>query len=335
MDHPSSHSQQRKPRVLVVGSINMDLVIRCHQLPQPGQTISAISSTELCGGKGANQAVAAARADGDVTMIGRVGNDAFADRLIASLQAEGIDTRSIKRIDDCSSGVAIVAVEDSGQNSIMVVTGANSQLSPDELTQYRLLIESADIILLQFEIPHPTVAEVIRIAGQAGKKIILDPAPAPTVWPGIFAEHVNKNQDASQHETSVLSLISLICPNETEATALTGVTIDSMEQAECAARVLLGQGVQAVAITLASQGTLLVDTKSSQLVPPFKVQAVDTTAAGDAFAGALAIRWAETNDLREAIKFANAAGALAVTRIGAQQAMPTRADIDSLYSTRN
>ncbi len=335
MDHSSSLSQQYKPRVLVVGSINLDLVIRCHELPQPGQTISAISSTELCGGKGANQAVAAARAGGDVTLISRVGNDVFADRLVANLQAEGIDTRSIKRIDDCSSGVAIVAVEDSGQNSIMVVPGANSQLSPEEVTQYRSLIESADIILLQFEIPHPTVAEVIRIAGQAGKKIILDPAPAPSVWPGILSELVNQNQDASQQEASLLSLISLICPNETEATALTGVPIDSMEQAERAARVLLAQGVQAVAITMASQGTLLVDSKSSQLVPPFQVQPVDTTAAGDAFAGALAIRWAETNDLCDAIKFANATGALAVTRIGAQQAMPTRAEIDSLYSTRN
>ncbi len=335
MDHSSSFSQQRKPRVLVVGSINMDLVIRCHTLPQPGQTISAISSTELCGGKGANQAVAAARAGGAVTMIGRVGNDVFADRLIANLQAEAIDTHGVKRIDDCSSGVAIVAVEDSGQNSIMVVPGANSRLSPDELAQYRSMIESSDIVLLQFEILHPTVAEVIRIAGQAGKKIILDPAPAPCEWPGIFADLINNHPSTSQQEASLLSLLSLICPNETEATALTGVPIDSIEQAERAARVLLAQGIQSVAITMASQGTLLVDSDSSQLISPFQVQAVDTTAAGDAFAGALAIRWSETNDLREAIKFANAAGALAVTRVGAQQAMPTRAEIDSLYSTRN
>lgn len=335
MDHSLPLSLKRKPRVLVVGSINMDLVIRCHQLPLPGQTISAISSMELCGGKGANQAVAAARAGGDVTLIGRVGNDAFADRLIANLKAEGIDTQSVKRIDDCSSGIAIVAVEDSGQNSIMVVPGANSRLSPDELTQYSSLIESADVILLQFEIPHPTVAEVIRIAGQFGKKLILDPAPAPSEWPGVFGELVNKNQAASHPEASLLSLVSLICPNETEATAITGVPIDSMAEAERAAKVLLAQGIQAVAITMASQGTLLVDLTSAQLIPPFQVQPLDTTAAGDAFAGALAIRWAETNDLREAIKFANAAGALAVTRIGAQQAMPTRAEIDSLYSTRN
>ncbi|MFO0940923.1 MAG: ribokinase [Pirellulales bacterium] len=322
-----------RPLVVVVGSINMDLVIRCDKLPRPGETKLATSLQELCGGKGANQAVAAARAGGSVSMIGCVGDDAFANRLISNLDKEGIDTTTIQHISNCSSGVAVVAVEEIGQNSILVVPGANARLTPVLVQQHKALIQSADIVLLQLEIPHETVAEVIRLANEAGVRVVLDPAPAPTTWPGAFSANQYTN-GIGQASEPVINGISLFCPNQTEASTLTGMPVDNFDQAEAAAKKLLGQGIHAVAITMAEQGTLLVDQNQTQCIEPFLVTPVDTTAAGDAFAGALAIRWVESNDLLQSLSFANAAGAIAVTRHGAQQAMATRDEIDQFIAQR-
>lgn len=305
-----------RPKIAVIGSINMDLVIRCHNLPASGQTILANSSAEICGGKGANQAVAAARAGGDVTMIGRVGDDAFADRLVANLQNAEIQTAHVLRTDDCASGVAVVAVEDSGQNSIMVVPGSNGRVSVDDIENARSVIESSAVVLLQLEIPIDAVEEAIRIAKNANVRVILDPAPAPDVW------------------SESLFHADLLCPNESEAAAFVGIPVENMEQAEAAARAMHAEGAANVAITLGDQGTLLFDGQQTHLVSPFPINAVDSTAAGDAFAGALAVHWAEQNSLLDAVRFGNAAGALSASRQGAQPSMGSRSEIEKLRSTK-
>ena len=298
------------PKIAVLGSINMDLVIRCAKLPVPGETLLAESSSEVCGGKGANQAVAANRAGGQVSMIGRVGDDAFAKRLVTNLENEGIDCSQVQVTEGCSSGVAIVTVEESGQNSIMVVSGANGKLSIEDVENARSTIESSDILLLQLEVPLETVLAAIQVAKGAGVKVILDPAPAPKDFP------------------QELLHVDLICPNESEAEALTGIRVKTEEHAFAAAKELQRQGAQTVAITMGEHGALLLDQEGSQMIPSFPIKPIDTTAAGDAFAGALGVYWAEGNPLKEATQFANASGAIAASRPGAQPSMGSRDDIE-------
>jgi ribokinase len=311
----------KRPHIVVVGSINLDLVVQCTKLPQPGETRLATQSSEEYGGKGANQAVGAARAGGVVSMIGRVGDDAFGKRLIDNLVQNGVDSQCVRTTNQCASGIAIVAVESSGQNSIIVVPGANGTMTADDVIEHETLIASSDIVLLQCEVPLEVVVETIRIANRSGVRVILDPAPAPA-WPGRFADPKSPYQ--------VIPGISLICPNESEASRLTGLTIGSREQVEIAAKVLHEQGIEKVVVTLGEGGALLYDGREFHWIPPFVISPVDTTAAGDAFAGALAVRWSETDDLIEAVRFANAAGAIAATRRGAQQAMPSRKEIEEL-----
>ena len=301
-----------QPRITVIGSINMDLVIRCGTLPQPGETILAESSAEVCGGKGANQAVAAARAGGNVTMIGRVGDDAFAGRLVSNLKHEQIGCDAVGVSTNCPSGLAIVAVEQSGQNSIMVVAGANGQVSVEDVQAARNVIEASDVVLLQLEIPTAAVLAAIKIAQTANVRIIFDPAPALLHWP------------------SELFNVDVLCPNESEAAALLGTPVVSISDAESAARRIRELGAKHVAITLGARGTMVFDGESTQLVEPCVITTVDTTAAGDAFAGALAVRWAEGTRFVDAVHFANAAGALAASREGAQPGMAARNEIETL-----
>lgn len=316
--------ENRKARIAVVGSINMDLVVRCNHLPQPGQTILALESLEICGGKGANQAVAASRAGGQVVMIGRVGDDAFAGRLIDNLNHYHVSTQAVQSTAQCCSGVAIVAVENSGQNSIMVVPGANGCLSPNDISQFPTTITDSDMLLLQLEIPLEAVVESVRIAKSSKTRVILDPAPAPHDWQTLFRQ--------IQAKVDLPNPIDLICPNETEASELTGLPVGNLAEAEQAARVLYAQGISNVVITLASKGSLLFDGQKAHHIPPFPITAVDTTAAGDAFAGAMGVRWSETNNLTEAIRFANAAGAIAATRQGAQISLPSREEIERMLT---
>jgi ribokinase len=308
-------NQPRRPRIVVVGSINMDLVIRCGSLPVPGQTITAQSSAEFCGGKGANQAVAAAKMEGDVWMVGSVGDDSFASRLLDNLRSHRIHTDAVAQSEDCPSGLAIVAVESSGQNAIMVVPGANGRVTREDVYAHRDLIQSADVLLLQLEIPVDAVLAAIEIAREANVRIVVDPAPVPAIW------------------TDALLQVDLVCPNETEAAAITGRTIETLVDAEVAARELRRRGAKQVALTLGDRGTLLLRDGHSIHLPAMKVDAVDTTAAGDAFAGALAVRWAETDDLVDAIRLANIAGAIAATRPGAQASMASRQEIEIQLQT--
>lgn len=304
-----------RPKIAVIGSINMDLVLHCETLPQPGQTIAAQNLAEVCGGKGANQAVVAARAGAQVSMAGRVGDDAFGQRLVTNLQHEHVSTDFVHVEPECASGVGVVAVENSGQNSIIIVAGANGKVSVDDVTAARDLVAAADVLLLQLEIPVSSVVAAIEIARQTDTRVILDPAPAPRRW----------SED--------LLKVDVLCPNETEAAALTGHPVDSLAAAERAARELHRRGARHVAVTLGEQGAMIFDGQSAQLVAPFQITPADTTGAGDAFAGTLSVYWAAGNSFHEAVRFANAAGALAASREGAQPGMPARNEIESLVMT--
>lgn len=298
----------------------MDLVIRCANLPAPGQTVLAESSTEFCGGKGANQAVAAALAGGSVSMIGAVGSDAFGDRLIDNLLRHQVDCGSVWRRTESPSGLAVISVDDQGQNSIMVVPGANGLLTVDDVEAASETICNSDLLLIQLEIPQEAVLAGTRLARQAGVSIVLDPAPAPAdLSPELFE-------------------VDLLCPNESEAATLIGQPVTSVDEAGVAAQELHRRGARNVAITLGESGTLLsgesLEGDQAILIPAFPVDVVDTTAAGDAFAGALAVRWSISGDLHDAVRYANAAGALATSNQGAQASMASLTEIENLFSTQ-
>lgn len=305
----------KPPRVTVVGSINMDLVVRCEELPRPGQTIMAQSMRQVGGGKGANQAVAAARAGAQVTLVGRVGDDVLAGQLKRDLLREQINCDHVLATSDCSSGVAVVAVEDSGQNAILVVPGANGRVEPEDVLACRQLIEASDVLLVQLEIPLAAVLTAIDVARQAGVRVILDPAPAPAEVP------------------PQLLGVDLVCPNQSEAATLTAHPASTDVQVEQAARELQALGAENVAITLGERGSFFWDGENSRWIKPFPVSVVDTTAAGDAFAAALAVFWAEQDNLVRALEFASAAGALSASRAGAQTGLPFRAEIEALSTS--
>ena len=300
-------------QIVVLGSINMDLVARCCTLPVAGQTLSATDFFEVPGGKGANQAVAAQRAGGNVTMIGGVGDDGFGSRLLHGLRHERIHCDHINVAGRTPSGLAMIVVSDSGENQIVVVPGANAQVGPEDVERCAEVIRTAAILLVQLEIPPATVFHAVDMAHSAGVRVILDPAPVP---------ESGMRQD--------LRGIDLICPNETEAAALTGCPVDSQSGLEQAARQLHDRGAKNVAITLGGSGTLLWDGENFATIGAIPVDAVDSTAAGDAFAGATAVHWLESDSLMKAVRFGNAAGALAASKQGAQPAMGTRADIEQL-----
>ena len=302
-------------QVLVVGSINMDLVVRSEHLPAPGETLIGRSLSEIPGGKGANQAVGAARLGADVSLIGRLGDDGFGDTLRSRLSVEGVRLEGVLRTRNCCSGVAMIGVEDSGQNCITVVPGANGRLTPEDVQGQAEEFDRADVLLLQLEVPMATVLTAIKLASTHNLLTILDPAPAILNAP---AELLN---------------VDVVCPNETEAALLTGIEITTTDSAHRAAEKLQQLGARQVMITLGDRGAVFRDASgTSGSVEPFSVTAVDTTAAGDAFAAAMGLRLAEGASLQEAARFACAAGAVAASRKGAQPGMPSRADVNRLLT---
>ena len=305
-----------KISVVVVGSINMDLVARCAALPVPGQTLHADSFEETYGGKGANQAVAAARAGGQVKMVGRVGDGAFAKSLVENLLGESVDCSGVLSTASTASGLAMIAVDNDGENQIIVVSGANGHVSAQDVQDAAQAIRRCDVLLLQLEVPLDAVAAALEIAHQCRCRVILDPAPVPTG--GLPAS---------------LFAVDLLCPNETEAALLTGMPTATFEELQAVSNELHRRGAVSVAITLSARGTVVSTGSSVRLIESTLVSPFDTTGAGDAFAGAMAVRWAETNDLISAVHFANAAGAIAATRSGAQIGMPTRMEIDTFLDT--
>ena len=308
-------SQPRPPRIVVIGSINLDLVYHVARLPQPGETLTGTSFQQVHGGKGANQAVAAARLNADVSLIGRIGDDAFGAALMAGLREEAVDVSHVETSVGTSSGLAVIGVEDSGQNCIIVIPGANGHVTPADVMAAESVIAAADVLLLQLEIPVAAVITAIRIARQHKVLTVLDPAPALKSFP------------------AELLCVDVICPNESEASLITGLPVTNVAEALAAARHLQSLGARIAVITLGSRGCVVCDESDNpRQVPPFPVTAVDTTAAGDAFAGALGFCLALGQPILEALRFASAAGALAATRHGAQPAMPRLDEVNALVA---
>ncbi|MFC1692398.1 ribokinase [Candidatus Latescibacterota bacterium] len=297
--------------IVVVGSSNTDMIIKMSRIPKPGETVLGGEFASAAGGKGANQAVSAARAGGKVVFVARVGDDMLGEKALEGFVRDGINVEHVIKDTTAPSGVALIFVDEKGENSIAVASGANANVSPEDVNTARDVISSAGILLMQLETPLETVKDAARIAYENGVDVILNPAPAQTLGDDI------------------LQYISILTPNETEAELLTGITVDSVEKAEQAAKVLRERGVSTVLVTMGSQGVFVESSGSAELVPAFKVKAVDTTAAGDVFNGALAVALVEGKSLCDAVKFANAAAALSVTQLGAQPSAPKRADIET------
>jgi ribokinase len=301
-------TQSIRQQILVVGSSNTDMVIKAAHLPRPGETILGGTFFMNPGGKGANQAVAIARLGGPVTFICKTGSDIFGHQSQQLFEEEGINTSYIFSDSEYPSGVALITVDEKAENCIVVASGANANLMPSDLARAEEAIEQAD--LMQLEIPMETVCYVADLAWEKGKKVILNPAPAHPL------------------SAELLRRLYLITPNETEAEMISGVKITDDSSACEAARVLSGMGVQNVIITLGSKGALIYCDGKSEIVPAWKVEAVDTTAAGDVFNGALTVALSEGRDLKEAARFACKASAISVTRVGAQSSAPYRNEVD-------
>jgi ribokinase len=306
----------RSKSIVVIGSSNTDLIIRVPRIPRAGETLLGGEFMTAAGGKGANQAVGAARSGGKAALIARVGTDAFGDRAVVGLRRDGVDVTCVFRDKLAASGVALIFVARDGENSIAVAGGANARLSPADVNKAAGLIRGAALLVAQLETPLATVIAAALVAVKAGVPVILNPAPAQVL------------------PNRLLKLISILTPNETEAELLTGIKVTDEAAAARACTKLRSRGVRTVILTLGARGAYLADAGGQQLVPGFKVKAVDSTAAGDIFNGALSVALAERKTLRDAVRFANAAAALAVTRLGAQPSAPTRVEIERFLGRR-
>lgn len=305
----------KKP-IIVIGSSNTDMVIRCSRLPRPGETVLGGSFMMNHGGKGANQAVAAAKLGGDTVFIGKVGDDVFGHQTVEMLTSLGIDTRFLGVSATEPSGVALINVDEhTAENSISVASGANGAIRPADIDAAEEVIASASLILMQLEIPIDTVTYAAKMAKRHGVTVVLNPAPAPSE---PLPEELLENVD-------------IIIPNKTEAEVITGIAIDTPQDELRAIRSLHSKGISTVIFTLGSKGALLCQNGDCEEVPSFKVKAVDTTAAGDTFCGALCVGLSEGKEVRPAMIFANQAAAISVTRKGAQQSVPTRAEVDARF----
>ncbi len=300
--------------VTVVGSLNMDLVARAPRIPQPGETIIGGDFHTVPGGKGANQAVAAARLGAQVSMVGRVGRDAFAGPLLDNLAAAGVGHTFVTQDPEAATGVALIVVDDTGQNSIVVASGANVRLSPADVDTAEAAIAAAAALLLQLESPLETVTRAAEVARAHGVTVVLNPAPARPL------------------SAALLSLVDVLIPNESETALLTGMPVGDQAEAGAAAVALRESGVGTVILTLGERGALLARAGGTELFPAFDVTPVDTTAAGDAFVGGFAVALAEGRSPAEAVRWGNAAGALATTKLGAQPSLPTRQAVETLLA---
>ena len=304
----------RSPVVVVLGGINMDLVATSDRMPNLGETIFGTSFHTAPGGKGANQAVAAARLGAEVRMVGRVGDDQFGPTLLEGMRSEGIDVSGVAVDPDNPSGVALILLDEQAENMIVAVYGANLASDEAQVAAVDDALDGADVLLLQLETPLDVALSAVALAKEWGATVVWDPAPALEMG----------------HEA--YRLCDVLTPNQAEVEFLTGIAVTDPASAEAAAKVLVEQGVRAAVVTLGSGGAFFQTRDEGGLVPPFSVDAIDTVAAGDAFAAGLGIALAEGQSLADAVKFGSAAGALAVTRSGAQEAMPYRAEVDALIA---
>ncbi|MFC0229032.1 ribokinase [Serratia aquatilis] len=298
-------------KLVVLGSINADHILNIEQFPRPGETVIGKQYNVAFGGKGANQAVAAGRSGANIAFIACVGADDIGERIRQQLATDRIDTRPIEAIAESTTGVALIFVNAEGENVIGIDAGANAAVTPEYLSRYQQTIINADALLMQLESPLETVIAAAQLAKQHGTQVILNPAPACAL------------------PDDLLAMIDIITPNETEAQRLTGIAINDDQDAARAANVLHDKGIGCVLITLGSRGVWLSENGNGRLVPGFKVRAVDTIAAGDTFNGALVTGLLEGKAMNDAVRFAHAAAAIAVTRPGAQPSVPWREEIDA------
>ena len=302
-------------KVVVVGSINMDLVTRCKRAPKGGETLFGEEFFQVPGGKGANQAVAIGKLGTEVTMLGKVGKDSFGKDLINSMKESGVDARYIEE-GEKSTGIAKIIVEENGQNRILVVAGANSEVDKAYIDRHLDAIKECDIVVAQLEIPVETVAYALAKAKEFGKMTILNPAPAREL-----DDEIIKNSD-------------LIIPNESELALITGMPTETEEEIKKAGEKLLDMGVSNLIVTLGSKGSLILNRETCEFHLAYKVKAIDTTAAGDSFIGGL-VRELKDNNVGEAIEFATKVSAIAVTRKGAQTSIPTIEEVENFEGVKN
>ena len=300
-----------KAKITVVGSSNTDMIIKMDKIPVPGETVLGGEFSIAAGGKGANQAVGAARAGGKVTLVACVGNDMFGRQAVDGFAADKINIDYLFTNKKTASGVALIFVDKKGENSIAVASGANYKLTPKHIARAKKAIKNAQILVMQLETQLDTVSAAAKLARKHGVKVILNPAPAQPLGDDLLGN------------------ISILTPNETETELLTGIKVHDKASAGQASEILLEKGMEAVLITLGARGVFMATREIRKTVPAFKVKAVDSTAAGDIFNGALAVALSEGNSLEDAVRFANAAGALSVTRLGAQPSAPRRKEIEN------
>ncbi|AIR70023.1 ribokinase [Dickeya fangzhongdai] len=303
-------------KLVVLGSINADHILNLAQFPRPGETVIGKQYGVAFGGKGANQAVAAGRSGADIEFIACVGADDIGERIRQQLINDRVDVSAVEAISGQTTGVALIFVNGEAENMIGIHAGANAAVTPDYLNRYQQKIIDASALLMQLESPLETVTAAARLAHDNGTKVILNPAPACSL------------------PDELLSLVDMITPNETEAQILTGVTVETEDDAQRAAQVLHDKGIATVLITLGSRGVWLSEQGKGQRIPGFRVTAVDTIAAGDTFNGALVTALLESRPMEAAVKFAHAAAAIAVTRYGAQPSVPWREEIDAFLNAQ-
>lgn len=301
-------------KIIVIGSSNTDMIVRVPRIPAPGETILGGEFVKAAGGKGANQAVAAARCGGEVTFIANTGNDTLGTEAIEGFKKEGINTDYVFVDEEAPSGVALIFVGEDGENSIAVASGANGTLTPSKLKEVKNVIAGGDILLIQLETPLDTVEEAINIANENGVKVIMNPAPAQPL------------------SDDLLKQIDILTPNQSETELLTGIDVHDEETAQQAASHLLIKGVKTVIITLGANGAFVMSDTLCKTISGFNVEATDTTAAGDTFNGALAVGIAQGMSVEESVKMANAAAAISVTRMGAQPSIPRLTEIQEFIS---
>ena len=301
------------PVIVVLGGINMDLVGTTEKMPAPGETVFGQSFHTAPGGKGANQAVAAARLGAEVRMVGRVGDDEFGPVLLDGLRREGIDVSGVATDPDSSSGIAMILLDGRKENYIVAIYGANLACDHEQIKAVESALDGADVLLMQLETPLTVATEAARIARSMGVQVVWDPAPALEMGRDAYA------------------LCDVLTPNQSEAEYLTGIAVTDLDSARDAARKLVGEGVSVCVLTMAEAGAYYASMESDGFIPAYDVETTDTVASGDAFTAALGVALAEGRSLSDAVKYASAAGALAVTKRGAQEAMPHRQEVDALF----
>lgn len=312
----ADRNEAKGPNILVIGGFTMDLVVKTPKAPENGETVLGTEFNRYPGGKGGNQAVAAARLGGTVTMIGKLGMDSFGDEVLSMLENDQINTSFIGREKDYPTGIGSIVVDQNGDNRIIVIPGANSQVKAEHLPNYAEAFEQADMLLVQLELDFDMNQKAVELAHRMGVPVLLNPAPGREL------------------SDELLKKVTYLTPNETEAEIITGLPIQNLEDAKAAVQCLLAKGVKTVIITLSREGALIGDSKGIRHIPSFKVNAIDTVAAGDSFNGALAYSILNGLELDEAVQFANAVGALTVTKAGAIPSLPYLEEVEAFLHER-